>query len=343
MTTRLDETPTEELLDGRYRLGDCVGRGGTAIVYRAEDVTLDRTVAVKIMRAGTDGPGAGARTRREMAALAAIDHPCLVTLLDAKILPGGPEYLVMDYVDGRSLRERLDEDTPLTGGEFTDLASDLADALSAVHGAGIVHRDVKPSNVLLASTGVGTRPVRAKLADFGIAQLVTGSPANAPAMALGTPAYVAPEQARGAAPAPSADIFAFGVVLVESLTGRRPYTNLTPAEAIAARQSVPPELPDWLDADWAKLLHRMTALDPHARPSAAEVADVARRLNPPVPITRGDRTERDTATPAAASAVSGSGEPSPRRVRRWRRLRVFGEIGAGSNAALGVPKKETPH
>src|SRR5690606_23740059 len=119
------------------------------------------------------------------------------------------------------------------------------------HRAGVVHRDIKPSNVLLSQTGDETRPVRAKLADFGIAQLLDGARMTSPGMVVGTPAYVAPEQARGAAPDPAADIFALGIVLVETLTGRRPYTNLTPAEAVAARQSVPPELPPDLDSGWA--------------------------------------------------------------------------------------------
>lgn len=322
----LDETPTEQLLDGRYRLGECVGRGGAAIVHRAEDVTLGRTVAVKIMRSGTDGPDAGARTRREMAALAAIDHPCLVKLLDAKVVPGGPEYLVMDFVDGRSLRERLDEGA-LTGHEVFDLASDLAEALQAVHRAGVVHRDIKPSNVLLSQTGDETRPVRAKLADFGIAQLLDGARMTSPGMVVGTPAYVAPEQARGAAPDPAADIFALGIVLVETLTGRRPYTNLTPAEAVAARQSVPPELPPDLDSGWARLLRRMTDLDPRNRPSAGDVAAALTRLGTPAVVP-------DSPGSASTLVLPGTDRAPGATSRRRRRRRMLAEVGAGSIAAI---------
>ncbi|MFD5215638.1 protein kinase [Microbacterium sp. NPDC058345] len=329
----LDDTPTEELLDGRYRLGECVGRGGAAMVYRAEDVKLERTVAVKIMLAGTDGPDAGARTRREVAALAAIDHACLVTLLDAKIVPGGPEYLVMEFVDGRSLRERLDEG-PLTGSEVVDLASDLAEALRAVHGAGVVHRDIKPSNVLLAQTGIAARPVRAKLADFGIAQLLDNTRLTSPGMVLGTPAYVAPEQARGAAPAPTADIFALGVVLIEALTGRRPYADMTPAEAVAARQAVPPPVPERLDAGWAQLLRRMTDLAPPARPTAAEVATIVQRLGPPWPVAGDDQATPGASAPASTRALSAPADASGDRAPRKRGAPRVAELGACALAAL---------
>lgn len=340
----LDESPTEELLEGRYRLGECVGRGGMAVVHRAEDLMLDRTVAIKIMRSGTDGPEAGARTRREMAALAALSHPNLVTLLDARIVPGGPEYLVMEFVDGPSLRDRLD-DGPLTPAEVACVASDLADALDAAHGAGIVHRDIKPSNVLLAPTGSPARPFRAKLADFGIAQLLDGTRLTMPGVVLGTPAYVAPEQARGADPAPAADIFALGVVLLECFTGKRPFSNATPAEAIASRQVLPPDLPPDLDAGWATLLRRMTDLDPALRPTAGEVSAAVRDLGPqdrtqPLPsaVAAGEMTEaveerRDPTLviPVAAAAAAGA---SAGARGSSRRLRTFAALGAGSTAAL---------
>lgn len=325
-----DNAPTEELLDGRYRLGECVGSGGAAIVHRAEDVTLGRTVAVKIMRAGTDGPDAGARTRREMAALAALDHPGLVTLLDAKIVPGGPEYLVMEFVDGPSLRDRLDEGR-LTPREVSDVARDLAEALRAAHDAGVVHRDVKPSNVLLAPTGVAAHPVQAKLADFGIAQLLDSTRLTSPGMVLGTPAYVAPEQARGAAPAPSADVFALGVVVVEMLAGRRPYSGMTPAEVVAARQTVRPPLPAGLDAGWAELLRRMTDLDPLTRPTAEEVVDALQRLGPPV--AGAGTTGEDVGTDASPTRRMPTGTDSRRPARR-RRMRMLAEIGASALAAL---------
>jgi len=332
MMPTFDDSPTEELLDGRYRLGECVGSGGAAIVHRAEDLTLGRTVAIKIMRAGIEGPDAGARTRREIAALAALDHPGLVTLLDAKIVPGGPEYLVMEFVDGPSLRDLLDE-RRLTPQEVRDVTADLAAALSAAHRAGVVHRDVKPSNVLLAPTGVAAHPFQAKLADFGIAQLLDSSRLTSPGMVLGTPAYVAPEQARGAAPAPAADVFALGVVTVEMLTGRRPYSGMTPAEAVAARQSVAPQVPEGLDAAWTDLISRMTDLDPLIRPTAADVVERLRRLDPPeVDSARGSDTEDAEAASTRAMPVASDGS-APRR-RRGRRGRLLAEAAAGALAAL---------
>lgn len=277
MTETPDETPTEQLLDGRYRLGECVGTGGMGRVYRAEDIALGRTVAIKMVHPDVEDASAIDRARGEVAVLASLSHPSLVTLFDAQLTPGRPDYLVMEFVEGPTLSARL-EHGPLSPVDATQLAAELAEALHVVHAAGIVHRDVKPSNVLLAQTNVPGRAFRAKLADFGIAYLLDGARLTTPGMVVGTAAYLSPEQARGADPTPASDVYSLGLVLLEALTGQRAFPRSTPVEALAARQSTPPVIPDSVPAPWAGLLTRMTALDPAERPTAIEVARSAAAL-----------------------------------------------------------------
>ncbi|WP_227468117.1 serine/threonine-protein kinase [Microbacterium sp. YJN-G] len=137
------------LLDGRYALGECIGEGGMARVYRAEDAFLGRTVAIKLIRPGIDG-ASSERAHSEMRVLASLNHPSLVTLFDAHLVPGQPEYLVMELVEGPSLADRLASGGALTSEEAAQLGAELAEALHVVHTAGVVHRDIKPSNVLLS-------------------------------------------------------------------------------------------------------------------------------------------------------------------------------------------------
>src|SRR3546814_140705 len=173
----------------------------------------------------------------------------------------------MEYIDGPTLAQRL-HDGPLAPGEVAQLAVDLASALHVVHGAGIVHRDIKPSNVLLTPAVLPGGAPRAKLADFGIASLLDRTRVTSPGIVVGTAAYLAPEQVRGEAPAPPADIYALGLVLREALLGERAYPEASGIGAVMARLMTPPTFPEDLDAAWADLLRRMTATEPADRPSA---------------------------------------------------------------------------
>ena len=251
--TEVDQTAA--LLDGRYRLGECVGEGGMARVYRAEDVVLGRTVAIKLIRPGVDG-APSERARSEMTVLASLNHPSLVTLFDARLVPGEPEYLAMEFVDGPTLGAQLAAG-PLPTEAVAHLAAELAEALHVVHEAGIVHRDIKPSNVLLSPAQLpGARP-RAKLADFGIAYLLDASRLTSPGLVIGTVAYLAPEQLRGGEPAPASDIYSLGLVLLEALTGKRVQPHGGGMAAALARLENPPTIPDSVDQRWAELLMRM--------------------------------------------------------------------------------------
>lgn len=296
----VDEHPTEALLDGRYRLASCVGRGGTALVYRAEDVLLGRTVAIKLLRQADEMPVEEERIRGESARLASLDHPSLVTLYDAKLDPGHPRYLVMEYVDGPTLSGHLTHG-PLSSDEAADLAVDLAEALQAVHARGIIHRDVKPSNVLLTRDPQDRRWI-AKLADFGIAYDPDDARLTSPGVAIGTAAYMAPEQVRAQELTPAADIYALGLVLIEVLAGRRAFPMTDGVQAALVRLTSSPSMPEDVDEAWIDLLTLMTDDEPLRRPTAAEVAQAAAAL-------RGARSHvgAGVAAAGAAAGVAASG------------------------------------
>ncbi len=301
-----EEAPAAPLLDGRYRLGECIGQGGMGKVYRADDVVLGRTVAVKTVAPAAGVSNALDRVRNEVTLLAAVQHPSLVTLLDAHIDDAGSSYLVMEYVDGPSLARHM-RSGPLTEVEVATLALDLASGLDAVHAAGVVHRDLTPANILLAPSVLPKAPFRAKLADFGVAFLIDSTRLTTPGMVVGTAAYLAPEQVRGDAAAPPADIYALGLVLLEALTGERAYPHASGIGAVMARLVEPPKIPADIGPEWTGLLRRMIASDPAERPSAGEVATVAaglRKTARPVPMV-----ERADAAAAAAPADPAATQP----------------------------------
>jgi serine/threonine protein kinase len=257
----------EPALAGRYELGPLLGRGAMAEVYRAMDLLLDRPVAVKLFAAEQD-PLDRRRSMDEGRTLARLSAPGLVTVFDLGLVDNRP-YLVMELVDGPSLRDRLLAG-PLTVAQTTRLGAPLADALAHAHERGIVHRDVKPSNVLL------DEDASPKLVDFGIALLAGSIRLTAANEIVGTPAYLSPEQVRGETVGPATDVYALGLVLLECLTGEVAYGGTGWLETALARlhhqPAIPPGLPPGLD----ELLTAMTAVDPADRPSAAACAAVLR-------------------------------------------------------------------
>ena len=271
------------VLDDRYRLEKVIGQGGMATVYRAHDLVLGRDVAIKLFPPVTEDADDLLRHQAEMRVLAQMSHPGLVTLHDAgSAYVGGPmqqTYLVMELVTGPTLAERLARG-PLTPTHTALLGRQLAEALAAVHTSDVVHRDVKPANVLLVdpagldsergSGAVSTGPI-VKLADFGIARLSDGARLTVTGTTLGTATYLSPEQAMGGAVGPATDVYALGLVLLECLTGRKAFTG-TIVEVAAARLNTAPPIPDDLDHDWSELLEGMTRRQPQDRFTAAEVA-----------------------------------------------------------------------
>ncbi|WP_301540329.1 serine/threonine-protein kinase [Streptomyces sp. NRRL S-31] len=246
-----------------------IGSGGMADVYEGTDTRLRRPVAVKVFRPGSD-PRTEERLAAEAVLLARLEHPGLVTVYDAG-RHDDRTYLVMQLVNGPTLRGLL-ADGALPQRRVTGLGSALAGALAHVHRAGIVHRDVKPSNVLL---GTADDP---HLADFGIARLTDATRHTASDVLTGTAAYLAPEQVAGRHVGPAVDVYALGLVLLECLKGELEYQG-TPLEAAIARLHRPPTIPARLDPDLAALLRAMTAQDPGARPDAEQCAQVLSSLH----------------------------------------------------------------
>ena len=226
------------VLAGRYALEDELAAGGFARVYRAMDRRLNRPVAVKVLDAGrvaSADPGAMKRFVREARSSAGFAHPHAVTVFDAGEADG-ELFLVMELVDGPSLAELIAERGPLPEDEAVRIATQVLSALGAAHASGIVHRDVKPANILLDGRG------DSKLADFGIAKRfddLTDS-LTATGLVIGTLRYLAPEQARGEPVSPAADVYAVGVILHEMLTGAPPFADESLlAAANRDRQAVP--------------------------------------------------------------------------------------------------------
>ena len=267
-TRRFDAPPVAagagpgRVLGGRYRLEGLLGAGGMADVFRAEDLRLHRPVAVKLFRPGTD-PDGERRFEQEAQTLAGLRHPGLVALHDVGV-EQGHAYLVMELVDGPTLGQELTRERYDAAGA-TRIGLELARVLSYVHDEGVVHRDVKPSNILLEQDG------RVRLTDFGISQLAGSSGLTSVGETIGTPAYLAPEQVRGAPAGPPADVYALGLVLLECLSGHAEYPGVG-WDAAEARLHRAPAVPAGLPEPLRGTLAAMTAADPERRPTARAVA-----------------------------------------------------------------------
>jgi serine/threonine protein kinase len=322
-----------QTVHGRYLLQERLGDGGTASVFRADDLELARTVAVKVYGPESEVSD-GARRQREARALATLRHPAVVTLFDAG-LDTTPPYLVLEFVDGETLASRIARG-PLPAAETRLIGAAAASGLAAAHQAGIVHRDIKPANIVIPSQPA---PVEARLLDFGIAQAVGGLRATSSGAVLGSAVYVSPEQARGDQVTPASDVYSLGLVLIECLTGRPAFRGSTD-EVLAARLIAPPALDHPALATEGALLSRMTALEAADRPRAAEVA---RELEAPPPTrvlaaTPVQDIPTEPMTPARPrtpeSSVPPSRTPPPRERRRASRGALLGALGGLLMAAL---------
>jgi tRNA A-37 threonylcarbamoyl transferase component Bud32 len=261
------------LLSGRYRVEEPIGRGSQSTVYRAHDELLQRQVAVKVYRDGANDPVRTRQQEQEVRILAGMSHHALVTLFDAGADLSDPDarltYLVMELVRGPDLRHRAAQG-PLSTAHMAVIGHDLADGLSYMHHHGIVHRDVKPANILLVDYRNEDRRPRAKLTDFGVAVL-QGENAGDEGGTSGTPAYLSPEQAAGEPAGTPSDIYSLGLVLLEGLTGKMAYPG-APIQSAVARLLQDPHIPEELAPMWVALLSSMLSRDPSERPAAREVA-----------------------------------------------------------------------
>jgi len=325
---------THTILQSRYRIDDLIDRGGMADVYRGRDVRLERDVAVKVLREVEHERRFAAEART----LARLQHPNLVRLLDAGT-DNGDAFLVLELLGGATVRQQLDGGA-LPSDRVARIGGETTSALDYIHRQGIVHRDVKPSNLMLDDYG------SIRLADFGIARLLGGTRITGTHQAIGTMAYIAPEQLEGGEVGPPTDVYSLGLVLIECLTGRRAFDG-PPAEAAAARLSRDPDIPAGLPGGWPGMLGAMTARDPHARPSAAAVRDhLAGRAADPaglataplaaatVAATGGDGTATIPGTPAHTEVRPAPVAPARRRRRRpWAIGVLVAALVAGAAVA----------
>jgi serine/threonine protein kinase len=340
----------------QYKLVKLLGTGGMGAVFQAIDGHLRRTVAIKVMRPEVAAdPVSCGRFVREARASAAVAHDNVVTVYQVGE-HAGTAFLAMQLLAGTSLAQFLAgrHGKPADPGRVVRIGREIAAGLAAAHALGLIHRDIKPSNVWLEAPAG-----RVKILDFGLAKPSAGAPAadpralTEPGLVLGTPAYMAPEQATGRAVDHRADLFSLGVVLYELATGGNPFARRYPLETLTAlAEHVPPPAADRnpeVPAELSELIDRLLAKDPAARPgTAAEVAAALRRIG------RGDRTRRSAAElPSLPSAGDLGYEvidaPSDvtdqvfvadlaarRRADRWRRWRPVGLVLLGLLAGLAA-------
>lgn len=261
--------PANPLLPSRFQIDGLLGRGVGTVVYSAYDDELERSVAVKLFPVNPD-PLTCRRVADEARALDRFDHEHLVSVYDGGLHRNRP-YLVMQLIQGQSLSARLYSGA-LSPTLAVPLTALLADGLAHVHSHGVVHRDVKPSNILLDQQGLPY------LGDFGIALLPEQPRMTSDDEIVGTPAYLAPEQVYGGALGPAVDIYALGLVLLECLTGYREFDATSKMKAAMLRLDRQPQIPLHLPASLIALLRAMTDKEPTARPTAVECVDITRDM-----------------------------------------------------------------
>jgi serine/threonine protein kinase len=315
----------DRLVDGRYRLEEVIGVGGMATVHRALDLKVDRIVAIKLLRremlADED---LAMRFRREALAATVLRHPNIIGCLEAGTDDGQP-YLVMELVDGEDLAARLRRDGRLPADEVVRIGSDIARALGVAHVRGIVHRDVKPGNIVLARDG------RAMITDFGIARLAADAEGAVPGTTLGSVHYFSPEQALGRTTTPASDVYGLGLVLYEAVTGRRAWGGATSAEIASVRvghaapspRAVRPDIPFDLDA----IVVRALDPDPERRYQNGNALAVALEPLAHTPLETATRLVPHVQPPA---------RPVTRSVVRTRPARRYAPAIAAPLAVLGI-------
>jgi serine/threonine-protein kinase len=313
-------------INDRYRLDEAIATGGTGHTWRAADETLGRTVAVKVLRPRHLDDDSGSRFLAEARAMAALLHPGVAAVYDyGQLRPDdGPTaaYIVMAWVDGPSLADRITEAGRLGAAETASIVSQVGRALQAVHDAGVVHGDVKPANLVVEPDG------QVVLVDFGIAAAADAATVTAPHEVAGTALYRAPEQVAQRPLRPAADIYALGAVAYHCLAGHPPFPgdNAT-AVAIRQLQDQPPPLPDDVPANLRGLVATAMADDPHQRfPTAAAMADAAEAT---------DRTDPRPPVVGASFPVAPAPAGAPSR-RPDRRRTVLATASALLVALLAV-------
>ncbi|WP_257454661.1 serine/threonine-protein kinase [Archangium lipolyticum] len=285
---------------GEYIIQEQIGIGGMGIVYRGEQPLIGKKVAIKVLRPDVgDQSMYVERLLVEARAVNAIRHRGIIDIFSFGKMPDGRQYFVMEYLEGSPLDTWLDLRGPLSVHEAIRLSDEILDALTAAHEAGVIHRDLKPNNIFLARQPGGGHYV--KVLDFGLAKQLSNSPGLSQqtlhGLIIGTPEYMAPEQVRGDPVSPKTDLYAFGIILFQLLTGQRPFTARAPMEYLVHHlEHTPPsplELKPELPPALAKLVLRLLEKAPAARPSAEEVRASLQEILDGLPIPEGMRPSRE--------------------------------------------------
>jgi serine/threonine protein kinase len=363
----------EALISGRYELGDRLGSGGMSTVYRATDRVLERTVAVKILAEHlSDDDKFVARFRREALAVAKLIHPNIVQVYDTGV-DSGRHYIVMEYVEGKSVAQLLQTRGRLGPELGVEIGVQACAGLEYAHRQGIIHRDVKPGNLMVIGGPAGrtrgnapihdppTDEMTVKLTDFGIARATAQTRLTQVGSVVGTAAYLAPEQARGEEARPAADVYALGVVLYQVLTGRLPWEGSTLAELAIRRENEKPLAPTSYDPDVPETLSAavLRSLESDVKDRYGSARELSRALRaglagrqPPdpedvptramagTPSTAATRQMApDPATPVAPQPVPARRPPPRQRpvitpAETGRRRSALGSIGRGLGVLL---------
>ncbi|GAA3663300.1 serine/threonine-protein kinase [Microbacterium marinilacus] len=306
---------------GRYELNSRIAIGGMGEVWEATDHVIGRTVAIKILKDEYMGdPGFLERFRAEARHAALVNHEGIASVFDYGE-ENGSAFLVMELVPGEALSTILERENKLSPERTLDIVAQTASALQAAHAAGLVHRDIKPGNLLITPDG------RVKITDFGIARIADQVPLTATGQVMGTVQYLSPEQASGHPASPATDIYSLGIVAYESLAGRRPFTGESQvAIAMAQINEQPPPLPDDVPEPVRNLVLAMIAKKTEDRPASAAV--VARAANA---LRRGDVAAAAAAVPAIAAGTALSGDDEFTKL-----------LSSGSDSATRILPRTTP-
>ncbi|MEP6480890.1 MAG: protein kinase [Rhodoglobus sp.] len=325
--------PTSGLtFGGRYQLSSRVAIGGMGEVWQATDLVIGRTVAIKILKDEYLGdPGFLERFRAEARHAALVNHEGIANVFDYGE-EDGSAFLVMELVPGEALSAILERERVLSTDRVLDMVAQTANALQAAHAAGLVHRDIKPGNLLITPDG------RVKILDFGIARIADQVPLTATGQVMGTVQYLSPEQASGHPASPSTDIYSLGIVAYEALAGRRPFTGESQvAIAMAQINETPPELPVTVAEPVRNLVYACIAKNPADRPaSAALLARAAQALR------RGDVAAAAAAVPGVIGTGSLAGMVGPNYGQRTEATRVLTAAVHDSDTALTETRRRNP-